>query len=330
MKGLRGFPCEKIAVVTMMMTVSSLIWAGTGFDRARAETAFCSKTADLQRRACNLEVREDYLGARAVCLNVSDAEARDTCRDEAQEARNETQEECNAQFEARIDVCGLLGEKRYDPDFSPANFVDPNEIGKSIEPNPYFPLIPGTRWVYEGGEELITVVVTDKTKLIEGVICRVVNDLVVEDGEPVEDTDDWYAQDLDGNVWYCGEEVKDFENFEGDDPERPELVSIDGSFKVGREGAKAGFLVLANPNVGDAYRQEYFQGEAEDAVEVLSVTGTESVPAVNCNGTCLVTRDFTPLDPNVEENKYYAPGVGPILEVDEEGNRTELVEFHQP
>ncbi len=294
------------------------------------EIAFCTKTAKAALTACRNEVRDDLWIAIGNCINVSDPVERRACKAEARTERTDGKALCADQFDARFEVCDLVGEERYDPDFDPANFVDPAEIGNSVAPNPYFPLVPGTQWVYEGGAETITVIVLDKTKLIEGVTCRVVNDVVREDGVVKEDTDDWYAQDLAGNVWYCGEEVKDFETFEGDDPEEPELVAIDGSFKVGRDGAKSGIIMLADPQVGNGYRQEVALGEAEDAAEVISITGTESVPAASCSNECLVTRDFTALEPGVEENKYYAPDVGLILEVDGEGNRVELVEITTP
>jgi hypothetical protein len=291
---------------------------------------YCTSTAKAARQACRNEVEDDYWIAIGNCNNLSDALDQYECLDQAALDREEGRELCGEQYEARLDVCDLVGEARHDPDFDPADFVDPDDIGGLVDPNPFFPLVPGTRWVLQGGEETITVTVLAETKLIEGVTCRVVNDVVEEDGAVIEDTDDWYAQDLAGNVWYCGEIAMDFESFEGDDPEEPELVSIDGSFKAGRDFAKPGTLVLADPQVGDAYRQEFALGEAEDAAEVISVTGTESVPAAACSESCLVTRDFTPLDPGVEEMKYYAPGVGLILEVDDEGNRTELVDFTTP
>jgi hypothetical protein len=236
---------------------------------------------------------------------------------------------CKEQLGARLDLCGLVGEKRYDPDFDPENFVNPLEIGKSVAANPYFPLIPGTQWVYEGGDEVITVTVTGKTKLIEGVTCVVVNDLVEEDDVSIEDTDDWYAQDLDSNVWYCGEIAKNFETIEGDLPDDPELVDIDGSWKAGRDGAKPGILMLADPKVGDVYRQEVLLGDAEDVAEVISTTGSAKIDVddASCDGDCLITRDFTPIEPGLNENKYYKPGVGLIIEVDMEGNRVELVEM---
>jgi hypothetical protein len=296
----------------------------------RKNSRFCSKTAGVAYRACRNEIRDDYWVAIGKCINLSDADERAECRAEARDEIEEGSELCADQHEARLDLCGLLGEGRYDPEFDPDNFINPLEIGTSETANPYFPLIPGTRWVYEGDEEVNTVTVTDKIKLIEGVTCVVVHDVVEEDGIPLEDTDDWYAQDKDGNVWYCGEISKDFETFEGDDPEDPELVEIEGSWKAGRDGAKPGILMLAAPKVGDIYRQEMALGDAEDAAEVISTTGSEMVPAAACNGDCLVTRDFTPIEPGINESKYYKPGTGLILEVDDEGNRLELVEMTTP
>ncbi|MGI9336199.1 MAG: hypothetical protein ACR2RL_23880, partial [Gammaproteobacteria bacterium] len=289
---------------------------------------FCTYTARLTRQACSFEMWEEWLSARASCLNVSGRGARRECLADARVERSEARSLCDDQLEARRDTCDIVGEQRYDPDFDPDNFVDPDEIGVSVEPNPYLPLVPGYRWTYRAGDETVVVEVKDQTKLIEGVTCRVVNDVVRDDGNLVEDTDDWFAQDLQGNVWYCGEEVKDYEYFEGDVPSRQELVAIDGSFKIGRDGARAGILVLANPSVGDSYRQEFLLGEAEDVVEVLSVTATESAPGGACDGDCLQTRDFTPIDPEANEYKYYAPGVGLIVEVDLiTGDRLELVDF---
>lgn len=168
----------------------------------------------------------------------------------------------------------------------------------------------------------------NETKFIDGVTCLVVRNVVEVDGELLEDTDDWFAQDTDGNVWYCGEKVKDYEWFDGDAPAVPELIAIDGSFKAGRDGDEAGMLIPFAPDVGDVHRQEVSFTNAEDAVEILALDASETVPAASCDGTCLVTMDFSPLDPGVEEHKYYAPGIGMILEVDvETGDRVELVEM---
>jgi len=201
-------------------------------------------------------------------------------------------------------------------------------IGDTVEPNPYFPLVPGNRWVYESEDEVIVVEVLGETKLIDGITCITVNDIVTEDGIVIEDTDDWYAQDIDGNVWYCGEIAQNFELFDGDEPQLAELVDIEGSWKHGREGAEAGLQLPFDPTVGTTIRQEVLYGEAEDVIEILSVTATETSPAASCTDTCLQTRDFTALEPDVEEHKFYAPGIGLIVELDPEtGERLELVEF---
>lgn len=175
-----------------------------------------------------------------------------------------------------------------------------------------------------------------QTEDSDGVTCLIVNDLMEENGEVIEDTDDWYALHvLTNDVWYCGEIARDYETFEEDSPAIPELVSIEGSFKPYRDGDQPGILVPDAPYVGQAYRQEFSLGNAEDVAEVLStnyVFGGETddpdnldylVPGELANhfcpdkdARCLVTRDFTPLEPDVEERKYYAPNIGVFLEVD--------------
>jgi len=310
-----------IVLTALAVAILAPAEASAGWQGGTAQAnKFCTATATAVRSACRSELQDDYWIAVGNCLNLADADERRACKAEVQATIPEGMAECREQFEARLEVCALVGEEPYDPEFAPADFVDPDDIGFSVAPNPYLPLIEGRTWVYEGGGETVTVVVTDKTKLIEGVTCRVVNDVVVVDGVAVEDTDDWFAQDLHGNVWYCGEEVKDYETFAGDDPVEPELVAIDGSFKAGRDGAKPGIIMLADPQVGEAYREEISLGNAEDAAEVVSLTGNESVPAATCHNDCLVIRAFTPLEPGLDAFKHYAAGVGPILEVDHEGN----------
>jgi len=302
----------------------------------------CSKTASSAYLACQYEVKDDYWIAKGNCYNGEDQA---DCFAEAKEEYKDAREECKAQLEARKEVCDLIGEEAYDPDF--ANFeYQPFPIPED-KLNPYLPLKVGNKWVYEGGDETITVEVLRKTKLIEGVTCIVVNDLVqeCEEGEEectdVENTDDWYAQKINGDVWYFGEIARNFEIFEGDAPEVAELVDIDGSWKTGRDGAKPGILIEKEPQVGHAYRQEISLGEAEDVAEVLSVNYyygnseglDELVPVDLANALCsdsapcVVTRDFTALEPGVEERKYYAPGIGVFLEVNlETGEIVQLVE----
>lgn len=190
----------------------------------------------------------------------------------------------------------------YEPNIDPADFVT------TID-NPYLPLIPGSKRVYEGrseGErERVVVTVTDKTKEILGVSCTVVLDVVSVDGELVEKTFDWLAQDRFGNVWYFGEDSKEIEN--------GKVVSTGGSWEAGVDAAKAGIIMLGDPELGDRYRQEYYAGEAEDLGEVIRLDDSIQVPAGGFTDV-LVTEDSTPLEPKLLERKYYARGVGVVLE----------------
>jgi len=284
---------------------------------------FCSKTTKAALHACQYEIKDDYWVAIGNCHNLTNADARKACASSARETRYENHQLCKEQADARNDICRVIGQAPYDPVINASNFVDPADIGKGISPNPYFPLVEGTTWLYKNDSETITVMVTKKFKEILGVNCVVVRDIVEEEGEVIEDTEDWYAQDTAGNVWYFGEISKNFED--------GELVDLEGSWKAGVDGAKAGYLMKAVPRVGEMYRQEFFLAEAEDMAEVVSVTGTESVPVASCHNDCLVTHDFSPLEPDVNEHKYYAPGIGMILEVDvETGGRVELVELIMP
>jgi hypothetical protein len=291
----------------------------------------CSSAAVAMMQACAVDVIDDVFESMAICQDIADEADRPDCLADVELSKVENEEECEDVFDARLALCADLNDAAHEPMFGPdfaANFVDPLEIGNTIPTNPWFPLVTGNRWVYEGGDETIEVVVTDQTKLIDGVTCVVVIDTVSEDGAALEITGDWYAQDLTGNVWYCGEISENFEIFEGDVPETPELVDIDGSWKAGRDGSEAGILLPFTPVIGETIRQEVAYGEAEDVIAVESLTETEATPGGTCNGDCLMTTDFTPLEPDVAENKFYAPGIGMIAEVDPAaGDRVELVEF---
>jgi hypothetical protein len=294
---------------------------------ALAQDSSCAESARLLRYACEYEIADDFHTVSARCLD--DTEPADECVADAEADHDEAAEECADILDARLDLCEALDDAPHEPAFGPehaANFVDPREIGSTVQPNPYFPLVAGNRWVYESEDATITVTVTDEVKLIEGILCLTVSDVESEDGVVVEDTDDWFAQDVAGNVWYCGEIARNYELFEGDEPEEPELVDVDGSWKTGRDRAEGGILIPAAPEPGDVIRQEVLFGDAEDAIEIVSITASESAPARACAGDCLQTRDFTPLEPDVAESKYYAPGIGLILEI-EDDTRVELVEF---
>jgi hypothetical protein len=209
---------------------------------------------------------------------------------------------------------------RPDPAYNP--LIDPADFTSGTG-NPLWPLIPGTRYVYEGGDERIEVTVTGDTREILGVTAVVVRDVAYEDGEVIEDTFDWYAQDAAGNVWYLGEDTKEYEN--------GRVVSTAGSWEAGVDGAKPGIVMHASqPEIRSPYRQEYYACQAEDMAEVISLNASVSVPYGSFDD-CLQTREFTPLEPGADEYKYYCPGIGLVLEVEiKTGARVELVEFDTP
>jgi hypothetical protein len=196
------------------------------------------------------------------------------------------------------------------PTFDPADFT-----GAAID-NPYFPLEPGTTFVYGGTEEKQpsrdVVTVTHRMKTVLGVACTVVRDRLFLSGKLAETTADWYAQDKDGNVWYLGEDTKELKD--------GKVVSREGSWQAGVKGAIAGIIMQADPHVGDTYRQEFLKGKAEDRAQVLSLDTSASVPYGSFE-TAQLVKEWSPLEPNVIDHKYYARGVGLVREVTVEGPR---------
>jgi hypothetical protein len=217
------------------------------------------------------------------------------------------------------------GEPVIDPgdggNYAPA--IDPADFVSRID-NPYLSFLPGAKWVYEGesdGEpERVEIVVLDETRDVMGIEATVVRDTVYVAGELVEDTYDWFAQDRAGNVWYLGEDVKDYEN--------GKVVSTAGSWEAGVDGALPGIVMPADPTLGKAFRQEYYAGEAEDMAEIIGAGEQLTVPTGSYDDV-IVTRDWTPLEPDVIEEKYYAPGIGKLREEKVAGGEgvAELVEY---
>jgi len=201
--------------------------------------------------------------------------------------------------------------------------LDPTDFSVEIT-NTYWPMKPGTRWTFrevdeDGGALTVVVTVTGATKkLANGITARVVRDTVSSDGEVIEDTFDWYAQDAAGNIWYLGEDTAEFEN--------GKVSSRHGSFEAGVDGALPGIAMAAKPVEGLAYRQEYYQGEAEDNGQVLSTREMADVSAGHYVDV-LLTKDTITIEPDVLEYKLYAPGVGPVLVfgVSGGGGREELL-----
>jgi len=188
------------------------------------------------------------------------------------------------------------------PQFDPNNFV------RNVD-NPFFPLDPGTTYFYEGQEDGIpsgtTTEVTNDTKRILGVRATVVHDLAYVDGVLVEETFDWYAQDKQGNVWYLGEDSRELD-------ENGNVISTEGSWEAGVNGAQAGIIMLADPRKGDRYRQEFAVGVAEDTAQVIGLNESVCVP-YGCFDGVLLTKEWTPLNRGVVDNKYYAEGIGFIF-----------------
>ena len=279
----------------------------------------CIGTARYLHRSSLSEALADLNVALAKASNEPTPAARSAGAKKALEDYEDALELAKQQLRERRELCQELGEERYNPVINPSDFLSAAEIAAS--PNPLFPLVPGTTTNYRAetpeGIETVEFAVTRNTRTILGITTIVVRDIVKLNGSVIEDTLDWFAQDRSGNVWYFGENVVDYED--------GLAVSLAGSWEAGVEGARAGIIMFAKPVVGKFYRQELFLGEAEDAAEVLALNETVTVPA----GTytrCLKTEDFSPLDPDVTEIKYYAPGIGNVLTVTPAtGKRVELI-----
>jgi len=186
----------------------------------------------------------------------------------------------------------------YRPAIDPANFVE------AID-NPYWPLAPGTHWTFRSQEQRTETTVTPDRRPVMGVSTVVVHDQVFNGSDLAEDTFDWYAQDKAGNVWYFGEATTSYE----DNPAGDHA----GSWEAGVDGAQPGIVMLADPLSGDVYRQEFKAGEAEDIAMVRRLDAKLKVPAGSF-GDVLVTEEWTPLEPDIIELKYYAKGTGVIEE----------------
>ena len=221
-----------------------------------------------------------------------------------------------------LSACGG-GDSNSLPQGTKPSKLDPSKFTTEID-NEYWPMKPGYHWVYrelEDGElQRVDVTVMNRTKVLAGVTARVVHDRVTRQGQVIEDTRDWYAQDSDGNLWYLGEDTKEYEN--------GTVKSTEGSWAYGVDGAQPGVVVPAEPKQGMKYREEYYAGHAEDAAEVLSVGSQVQVPYGRFKGAML-TRNYSSLEPTVEEMKLYAKGVGPVMELLVSGGsgRTELLSF---
>jgi len=334
----------------LCLTVASPVLAdGNYFGRHnRNNDSVCEQTAETMLKACFFDVGDDLHTTLAHCENMGDRGERRACIAEARETRRDDTKLCREVEEAREDVCELLGEDRYDPDpltgvsltGEPIAFVDPDSVNVGNQ-NPFVSIVAGHTHVLRAGEdfeETIVVHVTEDVREILGVLCRVVVDIVVlvEDGEyqAVEVTDDYFAQSTVGDVYYCGEIARNFD-------EEGALVDLDGSFEAGRDYAKAGILIKANPAAGEVHRQEFLLAEAEDVIRYVDTMaepteeegGENPNPLFDCSLSglgCVKTEEFIPPDPESGEFKYYIAGIGFVLGVALEdgeisGERDELL-----
>jgi hypothetical protein len=202
-------------------------------------------------------------------------------------------------------------QTEYNPRINPADFVA--EIN-----NKYFTLKPGKKFSYRNsaGTERVEQVVTRETKKVMGVTTIVVRATEWKHGVLAEDTRDWYAQDKDGNVWYFGEAVDNYT--------KGQLTNHDGSWEAGVDGAQPGIIMLAHPRLGETYRQEYYKGKAEDMGSVVGLDKKVKTAAGTFDN-CLQTKDWTPLEKQSEEHKYYCPAVGfVVLEVSPKPRRVKM------
>ena len=193
--------------------------------------------------------------------------------------------------------------------------------------NPWFPLKPGTTYVYRGVKDGLpsrdVVTVTHKTKTIAGAPCVVVDDRLYLRGRLEERTTDWYTQDRRGNVWYFGESTAELDK-------KGNVTSTEGTWQAGRNSAKPGIYMPAHPQVGQSGRQEYYKKHAEDHFQVVSVHAKVKAPYITSKNA-LLTKEWTPLEPGVIDHKYYARGIGTVLEQTAKGGRERnaLVSFHR-
>lgn len=203
----------------------------------------------------------------------------------------------------------------YMPDVSTAKFTNSTTIT-----NPYFPAVEGKKYIYEGqtedGLERVEEQRLTTTKTILGIACIIVHFKEFLNGTMIEETWDWYAQDNDGNVWYFGEAVDNYAM-------NGTLQDHGGSWEAGVDGAQPGTIMPANPKTGFAYREEYYFNHAEDQAEIIATGQTVTVP-LGTYVNCIKTKNWTELEPDQLEHKFYAPGVGMVKEINVNDN-TEIV-----
>jgi hypothetical protein len=320
MKNFGSSTLSIIAAGVLGLVVLGALPAGAAPDSG-ADFPPCELSALLVKQTAQHEAQADFWPKLAKCLHDPDSNFW-KCLAEAKDELLEDLKLAEEQYQTRLDACEMLGHGIYDPEIEPSEF-------SPIVDNKYLPLIPGQTLVYEKmtpeGLEHIEVTTLNETREIDGFLCRVVKDFVTFDGEVIEDTIDWIAQRVSGlpacdtgDVWYFGEIAQNFED--------GFLDNLDGTWRTGKDDAKPGIIMPATPEVGDVYRQEFLLNEAEDMAQVISLKKTVHVKYGTFHN-CLQTMEWSLLEPGTIEYKYYAPGLGLVLEVNPDTNeRLELVQ----
>jgi hypothetical protein len=312
---MKHFILFRLTTCTVAVSALALGAFGTAaFNSSRSSIG--ELTADALRESTKLDAQSDFLEAFAFALNGPIDEFRDALG-EAWDERTETNELAEDQHEMRMQLNNKLGHGRYLPE------LDPQDFDFELT-NPLFFWPVGRTMIYEKvspeGTERVEITALADTIDINGFECRQVQDLAFLDGQLLEETIDWYAQHSNGDVWYMGEISKNYD-------EDGFLEDVDGSWRYGKDGAQPGILMFGTPTIDTIYRQEYFIDEAEDIARVLATNETVVVAAGTFTG-CLMTEDGSPIEPGNTEYKYYAPGVGLVLELDtESGERLELIQI---
>jgi hypothetical protein len=303
-----------IAAILMFVAAAALS------SPANATQNPCLRTAQGGFQSCKHSAQSAYELALGKCDNILDASLRKPCTQQASLDRKDALQTCKDDNDLRQMVCARLGPAPYAPAIDPANFTNSTVID-----NPFFPLTPGTTFIYEGqtadGFEHVEFAVTHVTKVILNVNCVEVHDTRKVDNKIVEDTRDWFAQDNERNVWYFGENTT--------------LVSdglpvdLSGTWTGGVDGAQPGIVMKGQPAIGDFYRQEFSLTQAEDLAEVKSLSASVTVPfSPGSFDNCLETEESSSIAPGDVEHKFYAKGIGNLLTIDmavTPNERSELV-----
>ena len=310
---------QAAAIAAAAAVLLPVLLPADGPDQEESKCGPCIASAKLMYSSALSEATASSQSSLARANNEPTPAVRAAGKRLAAEEYKAARDLAREQLRERRDLCLELNESRYNPVINPADFLSVAEVAAA--PNPLFPLVPGTTYNFRStspeGTETVEFAVTRQTRSILGVTCIVVRDVVRKDGSVIEDTVDWFAQDRAGNVWYFGENTAEFV--------AGLITSIAGSWEAGVGGARPGIVMFARPVVGKVYRQELLYGEAEDAAEVLALDALITVPA-GTYSHCLQTEDFTPLEPDSSELKYYAPGIGNVLTLKvETGKRVELI-----